>query len=277
VDIGEPLAPADARGHTGRHGPLRRTGVPARQRPLTTAQQLAFTQSLGELEPPYTPDTRRRKACGSTARALRHLQPGPGDRILPRDDRKRLFGLGNQMWHSDSSYKKVPARYSALNAHVIPPSGGDTEFADMRCRLGHAAPRPQGEGERPRLRAQPHLFQGRAGFPLHRRRKEHDFAPVRQPLVRTHPGSGRTSLYLSPRTPGRIVGWPVPEAMMMLRELTEHATQREFVYRHKWRVGRPRHVGQPGHHAPRPPFDDEKYPRDLRRTTLTCGKPAVAA
>jgi len=68
----------------------------------------------------------------------------------------------------------------------------------------------------------------------------------------------------------------VPEALMLLRELTEHATQREFVYRHKWRVGDlVMWDNQATMHRGRP-YEDMKYPRDLRRTTLTCGAPAVA-
>ena len=102
-----------------------------------------------------------------------------------------------------------------------------------------------------------------------------DFAPVRQPLVRVHPSSGRLSLFLSSHA-GRIVGWPVPEALMLLRELTEHATQRERVYRHKWRVGDlVMWDNQTTMHRGRP-FDDLTYPRDLRRTTLTTGAPAIA-
>src|SRR5947208_13069268 len=104
-----------------------------RKTPLSTEQQIAFTRNFGELEPPYTqiqsPDGKRLDSP--------HLADisnlGPGDRLLGRDDRKRLFGLGNQLWHSDSSYKVIPARYSLLCAHVVPPEGGNTEFADMRA------------------------------------------------------------------------------------------------------------------------------------------------
>ena len=103
-----------------------------------------------------------------------------------------------------------------------------------------------------------------------------DFAPVEQPLVRVHPRTGRKSLFLSSHA-GRIVGWPVPEALMMLKDLTEHATQRAFVYSHQWRVGdlvmwdngATMHRGRI--------YDDLQYKRDMRRTTLTYGAPAVAA
>jgi alpha-ketoglutarate-dependent 2,4-dichlorophenoxyacetate dioxygenase len=244
-----------------------------RATPLTTQQQIAFTKALGELEAPYTtiyPD--------EGARIDRRLSDisnlGPGDRILPREDRKRLFALGNQMWHSDSSYKKIPARYSALCAHVIPPVGGDTEFADMRAAWD-ALPSDWKERVRGLVCEHSRIYsKGALGVPF-TEQEQRDFAPVPQPLVRTHPRSGRHSLYLSSHA-GRITGWPVPEAMMWLRELTEHATQRDFVYRHSWRVGDVvMWDNQCTMHRGRP-YDDTKYPRDMRRTTLTCGRPAVA-
>ena len=273
VDIGEPLSPGDAAAiedGMDRYAVL----VFRRGTPLTTAQQIAFTQSLGDLEPAYTtihPDEGRRL---DSPRLSDISNLGPGDKILPREDRKRLFALGNQMWHSDSSYKNIPARYSALCAHVIPPAGGETEFADMRAAWDMLAPdwKARVKGlvcEHSRL-----YSKGALGVPF-TEQEQRDFAPVRQPLVRTHPRSGRHSLYLSSHA-GRIVGWPVPEAMMLLRELTEHATQRELVYRHQWRVGDlVMWDNQATMHRGRP-YDDTKYPRDLRRTTLTCGKPAIA-
>jgi len=273
VDIGEPLSPGDAAAiedAMDRHAVL----VFRRGAPLTTAQQLAFTQSLGELEPPYTTIRAEEGMRLDSPRLSDVSNLGPGDRILPREDRKRLFGLGNQLWHSDSSYKKIPARYSALCAHVVPPAGGDTEFADMRAAWDALAPELKARvkglvAEHSRI-----FSKGALGFRF-TEQEERDFAPVRQPLVRTHPGSGRHSLYLSSHA-GRIVGWPVPEAMMMLRELTEHATQRDFVYRHQWRVGDlVMWDNQATMHRARP-FDDANHPRDLRRTTLTCGVPATA-
>lgn len=274
LDIGEPLSAENAaaiQDGMDRYAIL----VFRRSAPLTTAQQLAFTQALGELEPPYTQIRSEEGMRLDSPRLSDISNLGPGDHILARDDRKRLFSLGNRLWHSDSSYKSIPARYSALNAHVIPPSGGDTEFADMRAAwdMLHADLKAKVKGlvcEHSRI-----YSKGALGFRF-TETEERDFAPVRQPLVRVHPTSGRTSLYLSSHA-GRIVGWPAPEAMMLLRELTEHATQRELVYRHKWRIGDlVMWDNQCTMHRARP-FDDEKYPRDLRRTTLTCGKPAAAA
>jgi alpha-ketoglutarate-dependent 2,4-dichlorophenoxyacetate dioxygenase len=245
-----------------------------RDTPLSTQQQLAFTRSLGELEPPYT-QIRADEGMRLDSERLSDISNlGPGDKILARDDRKRLFNLGNRLWHSDSSYKRIPAMYSALCAHVIPPEGGDTEFADMRAAYDalDAKTKAQIEGlvtEHSRI-----FSKGALGFRF-TEKEERDFEPVRQPLVRVHPRSGRRSLFLSSHA-GRIVGWPAPEAMLLLKELTEHATQREFVYRHVWRVGDlVMWDNQATMHRARP-FPDELYPRDLRRTTLTCGAPALA-
>jgi alpha-ketoglutarate-dependent 2,4-dichlorophenoxyacetate dioxygenase len=273
VDIGAPLSAEDAAAiHDGmdRYAVL----VFRRATPLTTQQQLDFTKSLGPLEAPY-----RKINSNDGARfdnpALSDISNlSPADKILPRDDRKRLFNIiGNQMWHSDSSYKKIPAKYSALCAHVIPPEGGDTEFADMRAAWDTLEPRLK-EKAKDLVAEHSRIFsKGALGFTF-TEQELHDFAPVSQPLVRIHPRTGRPSLFLSSHA-GRIVGWPLPEALMLLRELTEHATQREFVYRHKWRVGDlVMWDNQCTMHRVRS-FEDMKYPRDLRRTTLTAGAPAI--
>lgn len=274
IDIG---APIDARDVEAIHAGMDRYAVLVFRRgtPLTTPQQLAFTQRLGELEPPYT-TIRADEGMRLESEQLSDISNlGPGDRILARDDRKRLFGLGNRLWHSDSSYKRIPAMYSALCAHVIPPEGGNTEFADMRAAYDmlDASTRAQIDAlvaEHSRV-----FSKGALGFRF-TEQEERDFAPVRQPLVRIHPRTGRRSLFLSSHA-GRIVGWPTPEAMLLLRELTEHATQREYVYRHVWHVGDlVMWDNQSTMHRARP-FPDERYPRDLRRTTLTCGAPAIGA
>lgn len=273
VDIGEPITPAIAiaiEDAMDRYAVL----VFRRDKPLTTEQQLAFTRSLGELEPPYRKIDAEEGARLDNPALSDISNLAPGDRILPREDRKRLFAIiGNQLWHSDSSYKTIPARYSALCAHVIPPEGGDTEFADMRAAWDALEPRMKAKVQGLVTEHSRIFSKGALGFTF-TEEELRDFAPVRQPLVRTHPRSGRVSLFLSSHA-GRIIGWPVPEALMLLRELTEHATQREFVYRHKWRVGDlVMWDNQVTMHRGRS-FEDTKYPRDLRRTTLTTGAPAI--
>jgi alpha-ketoglutarate-dependent 2,4-dichlorophenoxyacetate dioxygenase len=273
IDIALPLAPEAAAAideGMDRYAVL----VFRRDKPLSTEQQVAFTKNFGELEPPYTqiqsPDGKRLDSP--------HLADisnlGPGGHILGRDDRKRLFGLGNQLWHSDSSYKTIPARYSLLCAHVVPPEGGNTEFADMRAAYDALDGKTKALIEDLVCEHSRIFSKGALGFSF-TEEEVRAFAPVRQRLVRTHRKTGRKSLYLSSHA-GRIVGWPVPEAMLLLRELTEHATQREFVYSHRWRVGDLVMWDNRTtmHRARR--YEDAKYPRDLRRTTLTDGVPTIA-
>ena len=273
VDIGEPISPEIA---AVIHDAMDRYAVLVfhRSTPLTTDQQIRYTKSLGELEGLYTKIQAEEGVRLDNPLLSDISNLAPGDKMLAPEDRKRQFQMGNRLWHSDSSYKTIPAKYSALCAHVIPPVGGETEFADMRAAWDMLEPGIKAQikdlvTEHSRI-----FSKGTLGFQF-TEKELHDFAPVRQPLVRTHPRSGRHSLYLSSHA-GRIVGWPLPEALMLLRELTEHATQREFVYRHRWQAGdlvmwdnqATMHRGKV--------YEDLKYPRDMRRTTLTCGTPAIA-
>ena len=270
VDISRTLTPAEAEAIDAgmdRYAVLVfRQGVP-----LTTEQQTAFTLNFGELEAPYT---QIQAATGTrwdnpALSDISNISPAGG--LLDRDDRKRLSGLGNQMWHS--SYKAVPARYSLLCAHVLPPEGGDTQFADMRAAYDMLDAKTKAAIEDLICEHSRIFSKGALGIPF-TEKELRDFAPVRQRLVRTHRKTGRKSLYLSSHA-GRIAGWPVPEAQILLRELTEHATQREFVYTHKWRIGDLAMWDNRAtmHRARR--YEDMLYPRDLRRTTVTDGVPTV--
>jgi alpha-ketoglutarate-dependent 2,4-dichlorophenoxyacetate dioxygenase len=190
------------------------------------------------------------------------------NQLLARDDRRRLFGLGNRLWHSDSSFKAVPAKYSLLSARHIPSAGGNTEFADMRAAYDALDDETKAECEN-LICEHSQLFSrsilGFSDFTDDERRK---FAPVRQRLVRRHPVTGRRSLFLASHA-GAILGWPVPEARAFLRDLTEHATQRQFVYPHVWKqwdlVMWDNRVTM---HRARP-FDNAEV-RDMHRTTVAC-------
>jgi alpha-ketoglutarate-dependent 2,4-dichlorophenoxyacetate dioxygenase len=272
IDISQPLTPDQAEqidAGMDQHAVL----VFRQGTPLTTARQIAFTLNFGEQEPPYT----QIQAAGGvrlTDPGLADISNlGPDGSILARDDRKRLSGLGNQLWHSDSSYKVVPARYSLLNAHVLPPEGGDTQFADMRAAYDMLDARTKALIEDLVCEHSRIFSKGSLGIPFTEAELK-AFAPVRQRLVRTHRRTGCKSLFLSSHA-GRILGWNVPEAQMLLRELTEHATQREFVYTHKWRVGDlVMWDNRTTMHRARP-YEDRVYPRDLRRTTVTDGVPTI--
>jgi alpha-ketoglutarate-dependent 2,4-dichlorophenoxyacetate dioxygenase len=241
---------------------------------LTDEQQMAFSVNFGTLENPHGGNITRPEE--------RRLQVGMGDvsnlgkdgRPLARDSRQRAFNLGNMLWHSDSSYRAIPAKYSLLSARVVNPVGGNTEFADMRAAYDtlDAATRALVED----LVCEHSLMysRGSLGFVDYTEEERAMFRPVRQRLVRTHPVSGRKSLYLSAHA-GQVIGMPTAEARILLRDLNEHATQPAFVYVHHWRpwdlvIWDNRQVM---HRVRR---YDEAQPRDMRRTTIAGEAPTTA-
>ena len=246
-----------------------------RDQPLTDEQQIAFTRHFGELENYGTPGHIRK-------RAQQRLGPGIADfsnldkdgNIMSAEDRLWFFKLGDRLWHSDSSFRPVPAKYSLLSGRIVPSWGADTEFADMRA--AHDALDDRTKAEIEDLVCEHSLIYSREaiGFIDLSPEEREAFTPVRQPLVRVHPVTGRRSLFLASHA-GAIVGWTVPEARMFLRDLVEHATQPRFVYRHKWRVGDlvMWDNRQTMHRARR--FDRNEV-RDVRRTTLG-GEAAIPA
>ncbi|PWS38416.1 2,4-dichlorophenoxyacetate dioxygenase [Falsiroseomonas bella] len=239
---------------------------------IDDAQQIAFSRHFGPLE----------QATGDIARSdQRRLSMEVNDisnldrdgSVLARDDRRRLFALGNMLWHSDSSFKPTPAKYSLLSARVIPGSGGNTEFADMRAAWDAL------DDETKALvrdlvceHTQIHS-RGTLGFSDFTEEERARWAPVPQRLVRRHPRTGRLSLFLSAHA-GGIQGWPKPEALMLLRDLTEHATQRDFVHAHVWQphdlVMWDNRVTM--HRARRYPAEQK---RDLHRTTVADSAPTL--
>jgi alpha-ketoglutarate-dependent 2,4-dichlorophenoxyacetate dioxygenase len=195
-------------------------------------------------------------------------------KLLAADDRRRMFNLGNQLWHSDSSFKATPAKYSMLHARVIPPEAGETEFADMRAAWD-ALPATARAKCRDLVTEHSLVFsRGKLGFTDYTEQELRDFAPVRQRLVRWHAGSGRHSLYLSSHI-GRIVGWQTPEAMAFIRWLEEFATQRHFVHTHHWRQwDLVMWDNRATMHRARP-YEDTTYARDMRRVTLADVAPTL--
>jgi alpha-ketoglutarate-dependent 2,4-dichlorophenoxyacetate dioxygenase len=273
VDVSRPLSPDQAAAIDAgmdRYAVL----VFRRDAPVSTEQQIAFTKNFGELEPAYRQITSPEGIRLENPNLIDISNLGPAGDMLAREDRRRQYNLGNQLWHSDSSYKRIPARYSLLHAHVVPPEGGDTQFADMRAAYDMLPAKTKALIEDLVCLHSRVFSKGALGFAF-TEQELIDFAPVRQRLVRTHPKTGRKSLFLSSHG-ARIEGWETPEAMMLLRELTEHATQREFVYSHKWQVGDLVMWDNRTtmHRATR--FDDLAYRRDLRRTTLTDGVETIS-
>ena len=272
IDITTPLAPAEVAAIEA--GMDRYAVLVFRDQPLTDEQQMAFSLNFGALE-----DAR---GGNITKPEERRLQVGMGDvsnlgkdgRPMGRESRQRLFNLGNMLWHSDSSFRAVPAKYSLLSARVVNPTGGNTEFADMRAAYDALDADTKALVEDLVCEHSLMYSRGSLGMQDYSDEERLMFRPVRQRLVRTHPVSGRRSLYLSSHA-GAIVGMPMAEARILLRDLTEHATQRRFVYVHAWR---PCDLvmwdnRQMMHRVRR---YDESQPRDMRRTTVAGDAPTAA-
>jgi alpha-ketoglutarate-dependent 2,4-dichlorophenoxyacetate dioxygenase len=272
VDMTKPMSPEDV---AAIHAGMDRYAVLVfHDQQIDDAQQLAFTRSLGEIEHAIgtslrAPDEYRLPTSFADVSNL-----DKDNRIFARDDRRRLFAIGNRLWHSDSSFKTVPAKYSLLHARCIPSRGGNTEFADMRAAYDALDTETKAEVEDLICEHSQIFSRQQLGFFDFSEEERERFKPVRQRLVRTHPVTGRKSLYLASHA-GGILGWPVPEARAFLRDLIEHATQRQFVYAHTWRVGDlVIWDNRQTMHRARPFPADE--PRDVRRTTLIGEGPTVA-
>lgn len=240
--------------------------VVVRDQPFEDDEQIAFAQRLdGELV------TTIARSVVEGTRRLRDAAMADISNLdengtpFARDDRRRMYSLGNRLWHTDASFQQPSARYSMLSARTAPSHDGETEYADLRAAydaLPHAL-----RAQIANLQVYHSILYSREtiGFTDFSNAERAQFPGAVQPLVRVHSGSGRTTLYLASHA-SHVVDWPVPEGRILLRELTALATLPQFVYRHTWR-----------------PHDfviwdnrctmhrglafDESEPRDLRRVT----------
>ena len=233
---------------------------------IDDAAQIAFSQLFGPLE-----TTRFLLSPNHKLRLDKHVADisnlDEQNRIMAPDARRRMSGLANRLWHSDSSYKRISATYSLLSAKALPSWGGETEFADMRAAYDALSAPMKAQVEN--LVAEHSIYTSRAkvGFADFGPEERAGLPPVPQSIVRVHPGSGRKCLYLASHA-SRVLDMPLPEGMMLLHDLIEHATQRQFVYTHDWRVGDlvmwdnrcTMHRGRP--------YDMTEV-RDLHRTTVS--------
>lgn len=264
LDLSRPLSPdeiARLRAAMDRYAVL----VFPRQR-LVDEQQADFARQFGTIETtPTLVDQERRRLPNMQINDISNL--GADGKILAADDRRRMFNLGNMLWHSDSSFKPTPAYWSMLHARVIPPRGGETQYVDTRVAW-ERLPDDLKELARDMVAEHSLIFsRAQLGFGAFSPAEIERCKPVPQRLVRRHRETNRMALYLSAHI-GGILGRETPEAMMLIRELTEFATQRDFVYTHRWQVDDlviwdnrcTMHRGLR--------YDDKTYPRDLRRVTL---------
>ena len=272
IDITRPLTPTEA---AAIEAGMDQYGVLVfHDQRFTDETQLAFSRNFGDLE------TASGDINFTKARRLESVHVNDisnldlNNQVLARDSRRRLFNLGNQLWHSDSSFKEVPAKFSLLSARAIPSAGGNTEFADMRAAYDALDEELKAECEDLICEHSQFYSRGILGFTDFTEEDKERFKPVLQRLVRRHPSTGRKSLFLASHA-GAIIGWPVPEARQFLRDLTEHATQRKFVYSHEWKqYDLVVWDNRATMHRARP-FPANEV-RDMHRTTVACERSTMA-
>ncbi len=244
-----------------------------RGQPLTADEQLAFSKQLGEIEHAIGTSLRDDKDARlpSTFADVSNLDRD--ERPFDINDRRRLFAIGNRLWHSDSSFKVIPAKYSILHAISIPSRGGNTEFAHMPSAYDALDEEIKGEIDDLICEHSQIFSRQQVGFTELTKEEIERFEPVRQRLIRRHPKTGRKSLYLSSHA-GRIDGLSVPDAKLLLLDLVNHATQKKFVYIHKWQMGDlVMWDNRQTMHRVRPfPVNE---PRDMRRTTIAGDGPTL--
>jgi alpha-ketoglutarate-dependent 2,4-dichlorophenoxyacetate dioxygenase len=266
VDLAQPLAPADRDAIKAAFWKYAVLVFPAQV--LTSDQHVAFAQVFGPMEPNINSyaDSVKRNRIDDRISDVSNLDED--DRILPADSRKRLSGLANRLWHTDSIFRHVPARASLLYARSVAPIGGHTEFTDMRAAWDALpdATRRRIDG----LKVEHSIFHSRAklGFTDYSERERAALPPAQQVLVRTIPETGRRSLYTASHAV-RVIGLHEDESTRLLDELMAHATQRQFVYTHRWRLHDlvmwdnrcTMHRGTD--------YDERRWKRDMHRATVS--------
>ena len=238
------------------------------QQALTSDEHVAFSERFGPMEPninTYADEVKKDRIDGRVS-DISNL--GEDNEILPAESRKRRSGLANRLWHTDSIFRHVPALTSLLYAHTVAPIGGFTEFADMRAAWDALpeAKRKKLEG----LKVFHSIFHSRAklGMTDYTERERASLPGAEQVLVRTIPQNGRKSLYLASHAVN-VLGFSKEESNQLLDELMEFATQRQFVYSHRWRVHDlvmwdnrcTMHRGTE--------YDERRWKRDMHRATVS--------
>ncbi len=249
------------------------------QQQLTIDQHLAFAARFGPLETTIHA-TRSDAKLRVRAEIADVSNLGQGDQIWEKQSRRRMFELGNRMWHTDSSFRRLPAKASLLYARSIPPVGGQTEFADLRAAYD-ALPDEMKHRLNGLVAEHAIMYSRRKlGFTDFSDEEHQMLPPVPQTVVRRHAGSGRRGLYLASHA-GRIFGMKDDEGHALLQQLIEHASQRQFVYTHRWRKHDlvmwdnrcTMHRGKA--------YEDLRWPRDMQRATVsdvapTCEQEGIA-
>ena len=238
---------------------------------ITDEQQIEFTELFGKIEKPgNNSSVQKGKDRRLSSKMADVSNITKSSTVNDRNDPTRIFNLGNRLWHSDSSYKKIPAKYSLLSARTVAKKGGNTEFADMRAAYDKLDKNLKATIKDMVCEHSLIYSRQRLGFDMKTElsdREYKNFTPVLQPLLRIIPMTKRKLIYLSSHI-GKIRGWLREDSMCFINDLMEHATAKKFVYIHKWKkndlvIWDNRQVMHRVRH-----FDDTKEYRDMRRTTI---------
>lgn len=236
---------------------------------IDDARQAAFSRRFGDLE---TTISANPGGEGTTVAIFSNLASDGS--LIPPKDKRMIFNTGNQMWHTDSSFKPVPAKASILSGRMVPPAGGETEFASGRAAWDSLSADEQAEYE-PLIAVHDFLYsRGLIDKTLLSDKDRKELPAVRQKLVRTNPVNGRKALYAGAHA-SHIEGWDLETGRALLRRLTDLVTRPEHCYTHTWRDGdlvmwdnrAVLHRGKP--------WDESKYPRVMHRTTVAGVGPSV--
>ena len=235
---------------------------------LTSAQHIAFAELFGPMEQNINTYADEVKKYRIDTRIADVSNLGDENEILAANSRKRMSGLANRLWHTDSIFRQLPARASLLYGRAIAPVGGRTEFADMRAAYDALSDSMKRKIDD--MVVEHSIFHSRAklGFTDFTARERESLPPAKQVLVRTIPETGRRNLYLASHAM-RVIGMSDEESEKLFKELTEHAVQPQFVLSHRWRLNDlvvwdnrcTMHRGTD--------FDDQRWKRDVQRATVS--------
>jgi alpha-ketoglutarate-dependent 2,4-dichlorophenoxyacetate dioxygenase len=241
------------------------------QQNLDDDAQIAFSRRFGDLE----------KTQGHIANnfQVKHVSEitnlDPDGKLMAPDDPRVLYRLGQRNWHSDSSFKRVPAKASLLHARKLPPDGGDTQFASLRAAYD-ALPDARKRDLEDKVAIHHYAYSRRnGGYALTNEAEDKRFPPVPQAMIRANPVNGRKALYVGSHA-SHIRGMPEDEGRALLKELLDFATQDQFTYQHHWKVGDlVMYDNRAALHRARP-YKITEHPRILHRTTVMGEGPTVA-
>ena len=267
IDISSPVD--DNTAEALRDALLEHSVLVFRNQPITDEQHVAFSERLGPIQMTMASDP-----YGGGGPINRIANVDDNGEIIPPDDKRSLYQAGNGLWHSDGSFKRVPLRASLLSAKVVPPKGGETEYASLRA--AYTALSDERKAELHGLIAEHSMAYSRAQIApdLMSEAFLKETPSVHQVVVRTIPETGAKALFVGSYA-SHVVGWPIEKGRTLLKELLEWTTQRRFVYRHEWQqddlvIWDNRtclHRGRP--------WESGVYKRIMHRTTLAGDGPTV--